>query len=167
MKYKITKVTKEDQTVKVDVEYEVNGVYEKVTVPIFAPKTKEDVLEGIKNRGLTILAKLEHESNADKVVKELSVVVTKRTAIFYDTSENKLTFYDFVIEKGGSTTPNSYSPTLPDISPLENQLNHFLYCIKNNVKPISDDENGLEIVRVLESADESKKLNKEVNIIWD
>ena len=97
-----------------------------------------------------------------KVVKELAVIGTKKTAIFDDISKDKLTFYDFPLEKDGSTSPISYSPTLPDISPLENQLNHFLYCIKNDVNPISDGENGLEIVKLLEYADESIKLGKEV-----
>jgi len=81
-----------------------------------------------------------------------------------DTSKEKLTFYDFVIEKGGDTSPKSYSPTISNISPLENQLDHFLYCIKNNTKPISDGENGLEIVKLLEMVDESIKYSKEIKL---
>lgn len=101
-----------------------------------------------------------------KFVKELAVIGTKKTAIFDDTAtnENKLTFYDFVIERGGNTSPNSYSPILKNISPLENQLNHFINCIKNNVMPISDGKNGLEVVKLLEYADESIKSKKEVLI---
>jgi len=99
-----------------------------------------------------------------KVVKELVVVGEKGTAIFDDASDNKLTFYDFVLKKGGEGVTNSYSPNLPNISPLENQLNHFLHCIKNDVKPLSDGENGLEIIKLLEDADKSKKEGKEVFI---
>jgi len=99
-----------------------------------------------------------------KVVKELSVIGTKKTAIFDDTKDNKLTFYDFAIKKGRAEKSNIYSPQLSDISPLENQLNHFLISIISNKPPISDGRNGLEIVKLLEYADKSTKSKKEVFI---
>lgn len=51
------------------------------------------------------------------------------------------------------------SPRLSMNEPLKTQCEHFIECILNKKEPLTNGLNGYEIVRVLESIDESIKLN--------
>jgi len=45
------------------------------------------------------------------------------------------------------------SPRVPVSEPLKNQCNHFLECVTENKKPLTDGRNGLDVVRVMEAID--------------
>lgn len=50
---------------------------------------------------------------------------------------------------------NYYSPKFESKEPLETEIEAFVEWIQNDIKPISDEINGLEIVKILEKAQES------------
>lgn len=62
--YKIISVRQNDETLTVTVDYTVGNEVKRVDVPIFAPKTKDDVILGLNNRALTIKAKQEASATA-------------------------------------------------------------------------------------------------------
>lgn len=77
--YEIKDVRRSRQTVKVEVEYVINGETQTIEVPVFAPKSKEDVLQGVENRGLTIKKELEdiqiiEDSVLPEIIKEKNKV---------------------------------------------------------------------------------------------
>ena len=37
--------------------------------------------------------------------------------------------------------------------PLSLEMRHFMHCVETRAKPLSDGQNGLEVVRVLERAE--------------
>lgn len=51
------------------------------------------------------------------------------------------------------------SPKVENTEPLKEQCIHFLECINENKKPLSDGAVGLDVIRVMLAADESLKTN--------
>jgi len=51
------------------------------------------------------------------------------------------------------------SPKVEASEPLKNQCAHFLDSVANGAMPLSDGQNGLDIVRVLVAIDESVRRN--------
>ena len=51
------------------------------------------------------------------------------------------------------------TPALQFTEPLQTECRHFIDCIQNNKRPSTDGVNGLRVVRVLEAADQSLKVN--------
>ena len=49
------------------------------------------------------------------------------------------------------------SPRIEGTEPLRQECSHFVDCILRDVKPQTDGEKGVQVVRVLEAADESIK----------
>ena len=47
------------------------------------------------------------------------------------------------------------SPKIEPSEPLKNQCSHFLDCIEKGMRPLTDGQNGLEVVRVMEAVQES------------
>ena len=93
--------------------------------------------------------------------KEQKLVVTgaERMAVFDDTSTEKLLLYDQrvdfekdlpVLKKGGAN-----SIPLPDVEPLRAECEHFVSCIKQRKKPLTDGESGLRVLQVLEACQQS------------
>ena len=46
-------------------------------------------------------------------------------------------------------------PTLPFNEPLQTECQHFIDCVRNGERPLTDGANGLRVVRVLEGAEQS------------
>jgi predicted dehydrogenase len=61
--------------------------------------------------------------------------------------------------------------TIPKIrctEPLRNETAHFVECVETGRRPLTDGLNGLEVVRVLEAADESLRTGgRAIEIDWD
>lgn len=61
--------------------------------------------------------------------------------------------------------------TVPKIrvsEPLRNEMGHFVHCVETGTRPLTDARNGLEVVRVLEAADESlRNSGAPVEIDWN
>ncbi|HZO77254.1 MAG TPA: Gfo/Idh/MocA family oxidoreductase [Solirubrobacteraceae bacterium] len=95
--------------------------------------------------------------------RRLVVVGSRRMATFDDMAlEGKLTIYDkgfdedahgygeYITRAGGS-----YRPRITNIEPLRLECEHFISCIRNGERPLSDGESGLRVVRVLEALQRS------------
>ncbi|MBI3970099.1 MAG: Gfo/Idh/MocA family oxidoreductase [Chloroflexi bacterium] len=61
--------------------------------------------------------------------------------------------------------------TIPKIrftEPLRNEMAHFVDCVETGKRPLTDAQNGLDVVRVLEAADESlRRGGAPVEIDWE
>jgi len=58
-------------------------------------------------------------------------------------------------------------PRVEMSEPLKNQSRHFLECLVNGHRPLTDGQNGLEVVRVMEAIDRSASLRgAPVEITW-
>ena len=89
----------------------------------------------------------------------LVVVGDKRMAVFEDTrSSDKLLLYDCGIDfiegepvpRKKDAEPVEYPPE----EPLKNECQHFLECIATNTTPLTDGQNGVDVLEVLEAAQE-------------
>lgn len=67
---------------------------------------------------------------------------------YYDTYEQWILTY---------RTGEIYAPKIENKEPLNVMANHFIDCIKNNKKPLSDGYSGLKAVKVIEAMQESLK----------
>jgi predicted dehydrogenase len=100
-------------------------------------------------------------------VRRVTVVGSKRMAVFDDLAdEGKVKVYD----KGVVKSPNGplygefhyrlhsgdiHIPKVPMEEPLAVECAHFIECIREQKQPLSNGENGLQVVRVLEAAQQS------------
>jgi predicted dehydrogenase len=95
--------------------------------------------------------------------RRLVVVGSRRMATFDDMAlEGKLTIYDkgfdedangygeYITRAGGS-----YRPRITNVEPLRLECQHFISCVRNGERPLSDGESGLRVVRVLEALQRS------------
>lgn len=102
-------------------------------------------------------------------IRRTTVVGTKKMLVYDDVSSlEKIRVYD----KGVDMPPHydsfgefklSYrfgdilTPRLDEAEPLKVECRHFVECIETNVKPRSNGDDGLGVVRVLEAASESMR----------
>jgi predicted dehydrogenase len=100
--------------------------------------------------------------------RKLTIVGSKKMVVFDDTRANeKVWLYD----KGVETKLNydSYAeylalrvgditiPQMPGGEPLRIECQHFLDCVQNRTRPRSDGRDGLQVLSVLQAAQESLK----------
>ena len=52
---------------------------------------------------------------------------------------------------------NIFSPRIEEYEPLAKECQHFIECIRDNQQPVSDGNDGLKVVSILEAA--TKSLN--------
>lgn len=96
--------------------------------------------------------------------QKLVVVGDKKMAVFDDTLpwEDKLLVYPHQISwKNNAPVPIKGEPERPDIpqlEPLRQECDHFLHCISNGKKPITDGVEGLKVLKVLNAAQRSLDL---------
>jgi predicted dehydrogenase len=57
----------------------------------------------------------------------------------------------------GYRTGDVWSPRIESQEPLQTMVSHFAQCIRDGVRPLSDGEAGLRVVRILEAAQHSIK----------
>lgn len=99
-------------------------------------------------------------------VRKVTVVGSKRMIVYDDVAdEAKVKVYDKrVLKEGGKTfgefhyrlhSGDIFAPRLQMTEPLANECAHFVECIEQGKQPRSDGMNGLEVVRVLEAAQQS------------
>ncbi len=102
-------------------------------------------------------------------IRQLTVVGSKKMAVFDDMDlEHKLRIYDQGVvddydklaSPSGALALRSEGVFLPRVDlaePLSLECRHFLECIKNRAKPLSDGKQGLEVVRILEKIEKVMK----------
>ncbi len=105
-----------------------------------------------------------------KKTRKITIVGTKKQLIFDLTNEEEpIKVYDKSVDpkidfnqfKVNYKYGDIHSPYIKSTESLKNMCEHFIDCIENNKVPRSDGENGLRVVKVLESIDKSLKNNGE------
>ena len=98
--------------------------------------------------------------------RKITLVGSKKMAVFDDMSANeKIRIYDKGANVHGEilsyqeaiTLRNGdiYIPRIDMKEPLSIEVGHFIDCVQNSRKPVTDGENGLAVVKVLEAAQRS------------
>ncbi len=102
-----------------------------------------------------------------KKVRRVTVVGSKKMAVYNDMAEEPLRIFDRGVERLGSEQlapyerPVSYrygdivSPYIPFAEPLVVEDQHFIDCVCNGTVPETDGRSGLAVVAVLEAIDRS------------
>ena len=85
--------------------------------------------------------------------------------MFDDQAENKLLFYAHTISFDNQNTPCAVkAKAVPikylDEEPLSQEMAHFIDCIRTRQNPITDGEEGLRVLRVLQACQHSIDNNK-------
>jgi predicted dehydrogenase len=102
-------------------------------------------------------------------IRRLTVVGSEKMAVFDDVnSTEKVRLYD----RGVETGPASYGsygesisvrngdvhiPYVKMVEPLKAECQHFIDCVEKGVRPLTDGDDGLRVLRVLEAAQRSLK----------
>ena len=96
----------------------------------------------------------------------ITVVGDKKMAVYDDLAMEKIKVFDKGIDapKYSETFGefqfayrygDTYSPRLDDREPLKAECAEFIRCIQDHDIPLTDGQNGLDVVRVLEAAEQS------------
>lgn len=99
--------------------------------------------------------------------QKLIIVGSKAMAVFDDVSKEKLFFYPHKIEWKDGKIPIAQKADYQILSvdseePLKRELSHFIECVIQRKKPITDGIEGLRVLKILETAEKSiadSKLN--------
>lgn len=104
-----------------------------------------------------------------KKIREVTIVGSNKMVVFDDLkAEQRVKVHDKGVTAMTdaadlSAVPMSYrhgdivSPYLEMNEPLRVEDEHFLNCVQTGLRPLSDGESGLEVVRVLEAAQQSMR----------
>jgi predicted dehydrogenase len=95
--------------------------------------------------------------------RRLTVVGSKQMATFDDMAlDRKLTVYDKGFDESSTSygeyitrAGDTWSPRIDNVEPLRIECEHFVTCVRDGIRPLSDGASGLRVVRVLESLQES------------
>lgn len=104
-------------------------------------------------------------------VREMTIVGSKRMIVYDDVATiEKIKIYDTRVERPPHYDTfgefqyayhygDMYVPYVKQEEPLKVECQHFLDCIQNGRQPISNGNQGLELVRILEASSASLKQN--------
>src|SRR5712672_2611505 len=104
-------------------------------------------------------------------IREMTVVGTRRMIVYDDLrTREKIRIYDGRVERPPHYDTfaefqysyhygDSYIPHIQHEEPLKLACQHFIDCIKTNSQPVTGGRQGLEMVRILEAASASLKMN--------
>ena len=101
---------------------------------------------------------------------ELVIIGDKKMLVFDDTKDwdEKLLIYDYEINLSNNIPipikKEFVKVKIEKSEPLKNECIHFINCIKNNEKSVTDGEEGLKVLKVLYAAQESLNTNKIVKV---
>jgi predicted dehydrogenase len=102
-------------------------------------------------------------------VREMTIVGSKRMIVYDDVAPlEKIRVFDARVERPPHYDTfgefqyayhygDMYVPYIKQEEPLKTECQHFLDCIKNGKMPMTDGQQGLELVRILEASSESLK----------
>jgi predicted dehydrogenase len=103
-------------------------------------------------------------------VREMTIVGSKRMIVYDDVAQlEKIRIFDAHVERPPHYDSfaefhysyhygDMYSPYIKQEEPLKIECQHFLDCIRNGTRPLSDGRQGLELVRILEASTASLRL---------
>jgi predicted dehydrogenase len=95
--------------------------------------------------------------------RRFTIVGSRRMATFDDMAlEGKLTVYDKGFDEDARTygeyitrSGSIFCPQIPNVEPLRLECEHFIDCIRRELRPRSDGASGVRVVRVLEELQRS------------
>jgi predicted dehydrogenase len=131
----------------------------------------EDVTTMCVNFRNNRLATIQSSWLDPRKVREMTIVGTKRMIVYDDVQPlEKLRIYDMRVERPPHYDNfaefqysyhygDSYIPYVKQEEPLKVECQHFLDCIQHGKTPLTGGKEGLEVVRILEAANESLKQN--------
>lgn len=97
-------------------------------------------------------------------IRRLKVIGSKGMVVFDDVgADSALEFYDEWIEpkgNGGFEHRRNFTPHIYEIEkaePLKLECEHFIQCVLEGKRPLTDGQNGADVVRILEGAQTSLK----------
>jgi predicted dehydrogenase len=111
--------------------------------------------------------------------RNLTVVGSKKMVLFDDTqATEKIKVYDKGVDaRQDYATYGEYLslrtgdiviPNVPTAEPLALECRHFLDSVENRTRPRSDGRSGLEVLRILEAAQQSMDSGgKPVDLVWE
>jgi predicted dehydrogenase len=124
-------------------------------------------------------------------VREVVVVGSKKMVVYDDVdADHTIRVYDKGVDRRPEQSSQDGDPrerldsfgefklwlrwgdlTVPKLrvsEPLRNEMAHFVHCVETGERPLTDATNGLEVVRVLEAADESLRAgSRPIEISWE
>src|SRR5262249_24228712 len=104
-------------------------------------------------------------------IREMTIVGTRRMIVYDDLRpREKIRIYDARVERPPHYDTfaefqysyhygDSYIPHIQQEEPLKRACQHFIDCIETNSQPITGGREGLEMIRILEAACASLKMN--------
>jgi UDP-2-acetamido-3-amino-2,3-dideoxy-glucuronate N-acetyltransferase len=91
--------------------------------------------------------------------QRLVIVGSEKMAVFDDTAEQKLQLYPHRVEWSGraprAVKADAIAVDLPQAEPLKEECRHFLECVAQRRKPLTDGQEGLRVLRVLDACQRS------------
>jgi predicted dehydrogenase len=112
-----------------------------------------------------------HSSWLDpRKVREMTIVGSKRMIVYDDVAPlEKIRIFDARVERPPHYDTfaefhyayhygDVYAPYVKQEEPLKTECQHFLDCIRTGATPLTDGQQGLELVRILEASSQSLKL---------
>jgi predicted dehydrogenase len=92
-----------------------------------------------------------------KKERSTTIIGSRKAAVFDDMAkDSKLVIY----QEGRKTS----CPTFPKVELLALECQHFIDCIRNNQKPLSDGQNGLDVVQIIEATQKAIQTHSAVSI---
>lgn len=114
-------------------------------------------IDPIKIRDITIVGSKKMILFDDVQISEKIKIFDKNANVIKDTRAVTFGEFQIAIQRG-----DIFIPDIVNKEPLKEELNHFIYCIKENKNPITDGKNGLKVVKLLEAAQESLRSHSRV-----
>ncbi|MDO8657682.1 MAG: Gfo/Idh/MocA family oxidoreductase [Candidatus Levybacteria bacterium] len=114
-------------------------------------------IDPIKIRDITIVGSKKMVLFDDVQISEKIKIFDKNANVIKDS--RGVTFGEFQIALHSG---DIYIPGVANKEPLKEELQHFISCINENKNPITDGKKGLQVVQLLESAQESLSNNSRI-----
>jgi predicted dehydrogenase len=137
---------------------------------------KHHITEGIEDvTNITIdfangaLATIQSSWLDPNKVRDMIIVGSKRMIVYNDTEPlEKIKIYDKRVERPPHYDTfadfhysyhygDMYVPYIKQVEPLKVETQHFIDCLRNGAKPMTSGSEGLQVIQVLEAANESLK----------
>ena len=131
-------------------------------------------IEDVSNISLTFpnnrFATIQNSWMEPRKIREMTIVGSRRMIAYDDVqTAEKIRVYDVRVERPphydtfaefqySYHSGDGYIPHLDLQEPLKMECQHFLDCINNGTMPLSDGRDGMELVKILEAASASLKL---------
>jgi predicted dehydrogenase len=120
-----------------------------------------------------------HSSWLDpRKVREMTIVGSRRMIVYDDVATlEKIRIFDARVERPPHYDTfaefhyayhygDVYAPYIKQEEPLKTEMQHFLDCIRQGTKPLTDGIQGLDLVRILEASSESlQRSGAAINIL--